>query len=201
MAPLLPQLYLASASPRRKQLLEAIGFTFQVISAPVDEQHPSHRTLREGVIGNARLKALAAATRIEDPNGIIIAADTLVVFQEQVLGKPVDLQEAQGMLQMLSGNTHEVMTGVHLRRLSGEIQEFAVASKVTFRCLSQKEISDYIQTREPYDKAGSYAVQGLGSLFIESIEGSYSNIMGFPIEEFLKVLPRMSGIPIHQWFT
>lgn len=196
----LPKLLLASSSPRRRQLLEAIGLPFEVIQAEVEETDPTHEFIDEGVIENARKKGLAGLKYAETPEDVVISADTLVVLKDQVLGKPKTAADVFSMLGKLSGKTHQVVTGMVLQTLSGKKTSSSVSSFVTFRDLSTDEIKNYASTREPYDKAGSYAIQGLGSIFIEKIEGSYTNIMGLPIEKLLTELPKITGFPIHQWF-
>jgi septum formation protein len=196
----LPDLYLASGSPRRKQLLESLGLQFQVIHPQVTELEPSSKSVDNGVVQNARLKAQAGREDVTSPNSVIIAADTLVVLGEIVLGKPQDAHQVLEMLGKLSEQKHRVVTGMVLLMGSGEERTCAVSSFVKFRKISKKEMEDYALTKEPYDKAGSYAIQGLGATFIERIEGSYTNIMGFPIERFLEELPMLTGIPAFKWF-
>ncbi|NBX93521.1 MAG: septum formation protein Maf [Proteobacteria bacterium] len=197
---LLPKLYLASASPRRKQILESLGLTFEVIQPRTNEIDPPSSSVDEGVIHNARVKADAGLKMMTSQPAIIIAADTLVVLENNVLGKPSDSAEAITMLSQLSGKKHRVVTGLVLRDSSGHERVSAVSSYVKFRKLSLTEIKEYTLTKEPYDKAGSYAIQGLGAVFIDEIQGSYTNIMGFPVEHFLKELPLLTQIPAYQWF-
>jgi len=194
------QLYLASTSPRRKQLLEALGLTFEIIPAPVEERDPHADGIEEGVIENAQKKAQSGIACLGNKSGIVIAADTLVVFESRVLGKPKDRADVLAMLSLLSGKTHRVVTGMALQSTEGKTSLSCVSSLVTFKTISSEERALYADTREPYDKAGSYAIQGLGTLFIETIKGSYTNIMGFPIEKFLEELPKVTGIPIYHWF-
>lgn len=195
-----PNLYLASASPRRKQLMEALGLSFKIIQAPVEELDPSVEFVEEGVIENARKKALSGLNQLGSQSGIVVAADTLVTYQERVLGKPKDNTEVISMLDLLSGNTHRVVTGLALISTQGLTSFSFVSSQVEFRTISAEEKNQYAATREPYDKAGSYAIQGLGCLFIKKIEGSYTNIMGLPIEKLLEELPKVSSIPAYEWF-
>lgn len=196
----LPDLYLASGSPRRKQLLESLGLQFRVICPEVTELEPSSKSVDEGVVQNAKLKAQAGSKIIASPSSVTIAADTLVVLGETVLGKPQDSSQVLEMLGKLSGQRHRVVTGMVLLTSSGEERSCAVSSFVKFRKISKTEMEEYALTKEPYDKAGSYAIQGLGATFIEAIEGSYTNIMGFPIEQFLVELPIVTGIPAFKWF-
>jgi septum formation protein len=196
----LPKLLLASASPRRRQLLEALGLSFTVIPAEVEEIDPTSESIEAGVLENAKNKGLAGLKHAQNQNDVIIAADTLVVLKDKVLGKPKNSSDVLAMLGSLSGQSHQVVTGMVLQTPTGNQSSAAVSSFVTFRNLSEDEIKSYAATREPYDKAGSYAIQGLGAIFIEKIEGSYTNIMGFPIERFLIELPKITGLPVYQWF-
>jgi len=193
-------LILASQSPRRAQLLEALGLPFKVLRFQTVETDPKEEDLENGVLKNAYEKARIGLQQVEDKSPLIIAADTLVSIEGQVLGKPSDKAEAVRMLKLLSGKKHRVITGLVLMNEKGEAIQSAVNSWVFFRKLDLTEIQKYVDTPEPYDKAGSYAVQGLGALFVDKIEGSYSNIMGFPIEQFLKDLEKISGKSIYDWF-
>ena len=194
------KLLLASSSPRRKQLLEALGLPFRVIKADVEETDPPACSIEDGVIDNARKKGEAGLKEACNPEDVVISADTLVVLKDRVLGKPGNTNDVLFMLNQLSGQTHKVVTGMVLKTLSGKERCVSASSLVTFRNLSAEEIKNYASTREPYDKAGSYAIQGLGSIFIEKIQGSYTNIMGFPIETFLLELPGITGVPVYRWF-
>lgn len=196
----LPKLYLASSSPRRKQLIEALGLKFELLQIDVEELDPSFDSVEKGVIVNAEKKGAAGVQKILKQDAIVIAADTVVALENKVLGKPKSHQEALTMLSTLSGNTHRVVTGMVLFHSNGKKSASAVSSWVTFKKIPIEEIKSYAETREPYDKAGSYAIQGLGARFIERIEGSYTNIMGFPIERFLEELALVSGISIFKWF-
>ena len=197
----LPKLYLASTSPRRKQLFEALGLSFEILNIEVEEQDPSIESVEKGAIANAEKKALAGLQKAVTQNALIVSADTVVAINDQVLGKPKTPNDVLKMLSSLSGNTHRVVTGMVLLQSDGEKSASAVSSLVTFKKLSLDDIKSYSEIREPYDKAGSYAIQGLGARFIEKIEGSYTNIMGFPIEKFLEELPVVSGISIFKWFV
>lgn len=197
----LPQLYLASESPRRKQLLRAIGLPFEVIVPMAAESHPSSQTEAERVVlANALEKASSILSHLKRSEDIALGADTLVLLDEIALGKPKDRADAERILRALSGRTQTVLTGIALVSPQLGKRQAAVRSLVTFRELTQKEISDYATTREPYDKAGAYAVQGMGALFIERIEGSYTNVMGLPIEAVMIELQALSKIPLHEWF-
>lgn len=182
-------LVLASASPRRQELLAAAGFPCTVVPADVDETPGAEETPREHVRRLARAKALAVAR--ERPEATVLGADTVVVLDDEILGKPVDAADARRMLGRLGGRSHRVYTGVALWH-RGELRDAVEVSEVTMAALSSEEIDWYVASGEPLDKAGAYAVQGLASRFVTRIEGSYSNIVGLPVavvSEWLKGLP------------
>ncbi len=168
---------LASASPRRQELLTMLGLSFAVRPADLDEAFDPEKPADEEVLRVARAKAAAASAGKED---IVIAADTIVVLDGRVLGKPHDEEEALQMLSSLSGRSHEVMTGVSVR--CGETEHgCTVRTTVTFRDCSERELRAYIATGEPMDKAGAYGAQGLASIFVERIDGDFFNVMGLPL--------------------
>ena len=197
----LPPLFLASTSPRRRQLMQALGLNFEVVRCEIEEKHPEILTLAQVISDNAVGKAEAGVRALGDKKGLVISADTLVAVENQVLTKPVDRADAITMLTTLSGRTHTVMTGVALALPGKPIHAFVETSQVTFRKLSPAEIESYADTREPYDKAGSYAVQGLSCLFIAKIDGSYTNVMGLPMERTLREMESYTGISVFRWFT
>ncbi len=198
--PSLPKLCLASESPRRRQLLESLGLSFAVVKPKAVELMPTAQDADRVVLINARRKWESVLPDV-DREAIIVSADTLVILNDRVLGQPRDPTDAKAMLQELSGRIHIVTTG--LAFFSHQYGEHSVVTKsrVSFRHLSKEEIENYTKTREPYDKAGAYAVQGLGAIFIKNIEGSYSNVMGLPIENFLLGLEKISNISLYQWFS
>jgi septum formation protein len=174
-------LILASASPRRKYLLEEAGFQVSVIPSQIDESYPPTLPLEEIPVFLAEQKA-AAIVRHATPEQVVIAADTIVVLDNQVVGKPVDRQDATIMLQKLSGRKHLVYTGVCLQKKEMKVC-FTGKSEVFFSVLSDAEITYYIDHYQPFDKAGSYGIQEwIGWCKIAGISGSYSNIMGLPLE-------------------
>lgn len=183
---------LASASPRRKKLLEQIGLKFIQSPSDVDESIADGLNPVETVTNLASLKSSKVASRFQ--NALIIAADTIVVYKNTILGKPVDKDDAVRILKTLSGNTHLVITGVSLRLTdeNGRIYsscDFNEQTKVTFAALTQQEIEDYIATGSPFDKAGAYGIQDdWGSVFVSSIEGDYYNVVGFPLHSFYQEL-------------
>ena len=189
--PLTPVLCLASASPRRRELLAQIGVPHVVAPADVDESVRAGETPRDYVLRLARAKAQAVWDATADLP--VLGADTTVVVDGVILGKPDDRDQAEAMLRALSGRTHEVLTAVTLA--SGEGLQFALSvSLVRLRQSSAEERARYWDTGEPRDKAGGYAIQGLGAVFIESLIGSYSGVMGLPLFETAKLLAA-AGVP------
>jgi len=178
-------LILASASPRRAKLLQQIGLTFKVCAADIDETPQACELPRDYVLRMAKEKALAIAPRF--PQAVVIASDTSVVVDGTVLGKPVDAEDASRMLQLLSGRSHQVMTSVCV--YSAEYTDLVVnETDVWFKPLSAAEIEAYWRSGEPVDKAGAYAIQGLGAMFVERIDGSYSGVMGLPLFDVARML-------------
>jgi septum formation protein len=180
-------LILASASPRRSQLLREVAPDFRVVPADVEELSPPHLSPHEICQVNAYRKAWAVAK--QHPDALVIGADTLVFLGEKVYGKPAHMTEALRMLGELQGRTHHVVTGVcliHRRRHRQHI--FAESTAVSFRSLSEADIADYLKVVNPLDKAGSYAIQEHGNRIVASIEGSYSNVVGLPIERLKHAL-------------
>jgi septum formation protein len=172
-------LVLASASPRRREILEKLGFEFETVAADVDESEVPWDDPSRGTMLLAELKAVEA--QLVRPRKTIVAADTIVVCGAQRLGKPRNADDARSMLEILSGREHRVITGVALvappNRRIVEVEE----TKVRFRRLAPDEISVYVETGEPFDKAGSYAIQGHAAVFIEKIDGCYFNVVGLPV--------------------
>ena len=178
---------LASASPRRKEILELADLEFDVM--PSDAQEITTKTApNEVVMELASLKAKDIYKKSEKQS-MIVGADTVVAYQGQILGKPTDKADAKRMLTMLSGQTHEVYTGVCLIE-DGETKTFYEETKVTFYEISDEQIDHYIKTGEPMDKAGSYGIQGKAAVFIKGIEGDYYNVVGFPIARFLQEITK-----------
>ena len=176
-----PTLILASASPRRAELLRQLGLRFQVVTSEATEFAHEHLTPLELCQLNAHRKARTIAKKF--PDALVLAADTLVFLDEEILGKPASLGEAQRMLERLQGHTHQVVTGVVLVQLRAHRERvFAVSTDVRFRALTAKQIRDYLARVNPLDKAGAYAVQEHGELIIEEISGSYTNVVGLPME-------------------
>ncbi|HVR41027.1 MAG TPA: Maf family protein [Thermoanaerobaculia bacterium] len=186
---------LASSSPRRRELLASIGVDFDVIPSHVPEVHEPGEAPEEYVARLSRDKAERIAT--QHPSRWVIAADTTVLLGEQLLEKPVDVADAERMLAAIAGQTHIVYTGVTLQNLERGHHETRVAeSEVRMLPLSPDEIAWYVRTGEPLDKAGAYAVQGIGGMFIDSIHGSYSNVVGLPLATLFQMLRRAGIDPL-----
>ncbi|MGF7231707.1 Maf family protein [Arachidicoccus sp.] len=179
-------LILASKSPRRKQLLEWAEIPFEVITQETEESFPKTITIEEVPIFIARKKAQAVA--LLHPNQIILAADTIVTIDKEVIGKPRDKEEAIKTLQKLSGRTHRVITGVIIQRSEKEIA-FSDITEVTFHELNVEQIRFYVEKYQPYDKAGAYAIQEwIGVIGIKSIKGDFYNVMGLPVSRVIQGL-------------
>jgi septum formation protein len=185
------KLILASNSPRRRELLRNAGIDFEVIPSGVEEGPPSKGEFPEQYAHRlAREKALSVAAKA-DPGRIVLAADTIVVSGDLILGKPSGPFDATRMLRLLSGQTHRVVTAICLVRAPGEVLALEHESTfVTFRELSENEIRAYVDSGEPFDKAGAYAIQGLGSRFIGHISGCYFNVVGLPVALLYDILQK-----------
>jgi septum formation protein len=189
-----PRLILASASPRRRQLLADAGFVFDVVAPEADEILSAHLTIREATCWNALRKGLTVARA--HPDEVVLAADTLVALDQQIIGKPANRAEAARILRLLSGQTHVVASGVfiaHLRR--GKSEMFYANSRVVFKKLSDRLIEEYLATIDPLDKAGAYAAQGRSRAIIAQIVGSRSNVIGLPLEKTRAALARFDIRP------
>lgn len=185
------EIILASASPRRRELLGNMGLTFTVKVSKADEDGVDTQVPPEIYVQElALLKASAVAkTVIDNKNAIIISADTIVVNDGKILGKPKDEGDAKEMLASLSGKTHSVYTGFCVMRLSDAFTVCKnVRTDVVFKNLTEEKIKRYIDTGEPMDKAGSYGIQGLGAMLVDRIEGDYFNVVGLPVSELADVL-------------
>jgi septum formation protein len=176
---------LASASPRRRDLLRAAGIPFEVDAPTVDETRRPSEVAETYVERMARAKVTAVAAR--HPARVVLAADTIVVIGERVLGKPIDAAEATAMLRALSGRSHVVMTAVAVAR-SGIVRAVVDQTTVRMRRIEDEEIAAYVSTREPLDKAGAYAIQGGAQAFIESIDGALDTVIGLPVDRVRALL-------------
>lgn len=187
--------YLASRSPRRRELLTQIGVRFELIDAAVDETPRPNEQPEDYVLRMARSKAAAGAARVS-ADATVLGADTAVVSGGRILGKPGDREEGLQMLRQLSGTEHFVLSGVCL---CGGGRETAVLSqtRVRFRLISEAELVEYWDSGEPADKAGAYAIQGLGAVFVEHLSGSYSGVVGLPLFETARLLQAF-GVPCGQ---
>lgn len=192
------KLILASASPRRAQILRDAGISFSVLSSAVDETPYPEESPQQMVQRLADAKAELVAARAVGP-AILIAADTIVVLDGQILGKPRSTDDARRMLELFSGRTHSVVTGVTVIRLPEmERRQFVETTLVTFAPLSRDEISRYLSTDEPYDKAGAYAIQGYAGRYIPRIEGCYFNVVGLPLARLVATLQELGWSEDHE---
>jgi septum formation protein len=186
-----PQLHLASSSPRRAEILQALGLNISVKGVAIDESSLHDESPLQMVLRLAQQKAAAA---VVDAGILVLGADTVVVLDEQVLGKPRDEADAVAMLLSLSGRRHQVLTGVALKSQK-KIHSTYSATDVQFREIGRDEATLYWQSGEPADKAGAYGIQGLGGQFVEAIEGSYSGVVGLPVFETAALL-KLAGIDL-----
>ena len=182
------QIILASASPRRRELMGLYGVPFTIRAADIDETMDPGKPPFDEVARVSRCKALAVS---REPEDVVVAADTIVVCQGEVLGKPRDKEDAARMLRLLSGSTHQVMTGCTVLQGS-RAETFTQVTQLHFRPLSEKEIHRYIATGEPMDKAGAYGIQGGAALLCERIVGDYYNVMGLPLCRLGQVLRKIA---------
>jgi septum formation protein len=183
----MPALFLASASPRRRELLTQIGVPFSLLTVSIDETPIEAESADIYVQRLAREKALAGLTQVEDGSACVLGADTTVVLDQRILGKPTDKADALATLKALSGREHQVMTAVALASNSGCTVRL-VTSRVRFRPIGAEEAEAYWASGEPQDKAGSYAIQGWGAIFVAALEGSYSAVVGLPLCETAQML-------------
>ena len=186
-------LILASKSPRRKELLKQIGIPFVVVVSDAEEVSGNSWTPAALVVENAKRKARAVAEKY--PDSPVLGADTVVSLEGKIFGKPKDKDEARKMLTALSGKMHEVTTGLALINRN-EIRTTSVTTKVFFDTMTKADIDAYIATDEPMDKAGAYAIQGKAARFIEKIEGSYSNVVGLPLNALIQLSKDLNLFPL-----
>jgi septum formation protein len=187
------KLILASESPRRKELLRLMGLDFEVMPSSIREMPQKGESPEEHVLGLSRQKAIAVSSRY--PDAWILGADTIVVINGKMMGKPAHASEAREMLTKLSGKEHYVHTGFTIARKTADVfLGDVVTSSVIFKNISEEEINWYVRTDEPYDKAGGYAAQGAGAIFIREIHGSYTNVIGLPLCESVSLLKRAGAI-------
>ncbi len=190
-----PAIVLASASPRRRELLTGLGIAFSVTPSRAKEEVLPGESPEEHVLRLSRDKALEVASRPEVPGRWFIGSDTIVLRDGTILGKPANDTEAAEMLRSLSGRNHRVLSGYAVHdRCTGTTVSDMVSTIVRFRKLTDPEIAGYIATGEPRDKAGAYAIQGIGAFMVRRIEGSYTNVVGLPLCEVVEVLERLGAI-------
>jgi septum formation protein len=192
------KLVLASRSPRRAEILRNAGFEFQIVPAEVDESlrpgEPVAWYVRRLAEEKARKVARQLSATSQAPAAVIVAADTAVVLGNSILGKPRSADDARAMLRLLSGETHEVFSGLAVLGLeTGAIRIATESTRVTFLPMTDGEIEEYIASGEPFDKAGAYAIQGRGGKFISRIEGCYFNVMGLPLSRLYSMLREMDA--------
>ena len=188
------EILLASGSPRRRELFTEAGLNFEVVNVDVDET-PNEKEPEKVAQELSRRKAVAADREpASGRNKVIVAADTVVIHNGKVLGKPKDEADAVRMLTELSGAVHDVITGVTILTPGREEVTFSQRTRVRFRPLSEEEIRDYVATGEPMDKAGAYGIQGLGGRLVEGIDGDFNNVVGFPIDRFLAIMKAIGEI-------
>ena len=191
----LEEIVLASASPRRRELLAQVGINFQVVPSEADETLLAGESPEAHVVRLSCDKAMEVAGRPHQGGRWFIGSDTVVVRDGVILGKPADANEAASMLASLSGRSHRVISGyaVHDRR-TGRMISAAVTTRVFFKNLTHREIEGYIATGEPFDKAGAYAIQGVGAFMIPRIEGSYTNVVGLPLCAVISALEELGAV-------
>lgn len=192
------QLILASASPRRKELLRQVGLDFTSIPSRIEEGMAGGEDFRQYAERISLEKALSVTEGLSQSNGCwVIAADTIVIIDSEILGKPKDPEDARSMLERLSGREHLVITAFCVvNAKSKDFTQRSVESWVKLKKLAPDEIEGYLKTRESFDKAGGYAIQGIGSFMVERINGSYTNVVGLPISELIQVLREMKAIDL-----
>ncbi len=180
-------------------MLTSLGISFTQASPTAEESTARFDNVIDVAADNAEIKAQSVLAGQREAT-VVIGADTLVALEGRVLGKPKDREEAKSHLHLLSGKKHQVHTGLCLLSKKDGIRKITVTSEISFHSLSQETIENYARTREPLDKAGAYASQGLGSRFIKEVKGSYWNVVGFPLETFLDELEKLTGVSAFEYF-
>jgi len=192
-----PNIILASTSPRRQELLASVGINFQVVPSHVDEILRENESPRDFVLRLSQDKAAEVAQRSEVTGRWFIGSDTIVLLDNQILGKPTSPQDSAQMLRQLSGRSHQVLSGYTIiDRSDNSCTCRCVTTEVTFRTLTEQEIEGYIATGEPADKAGSYAIQGIGGYIVTAINGSYTNVVGLPLAQVVTDLQQLGAIEL-----
>lgn len=184
------KLILASKSPRRKEILAQAGYQFEIVVSNVDENVEEDKA-EDKVLAIAKKKGLDIYSKLnQEQESVILSADTIVVLDNIILGKPKDKEDARNMISLLNGKTHQVYTAVYIKGKNIEYQ-FLEKTDVDIVTMTKEEIEEYINTKEPYDKAGSYAIQGIFSKYISNINGDYYNVMGLPICKVNSILKKL----------
>lgn len=187
----MPKIILASKSPRRQELFKILDLEFEMEESDYEEDLEKALKPKELAIFLSQGKAKAVASQHKNENAVIIAADTLIAFQDKILGKPSSKEEALKILWTMRGKCHSVITGLTIiNTQTGKTESKAVETRVYFRKFSKEEVKNYVATGEPQDKAGAYGIQGLGQLLIEKIEGDYSNVVGLPLGTLARSLKK-----------
>ena len=189
-----PDLILASASPRRRELLENLGLSLAVAPVDIDEATRENEPVRDYAVRMAAEKCDAAVARLGTTALAVLAADTIVSIGQKILGKPADEAQAEAMLRRLDGRRHEVLTAYRIRQ-GARMVERLVSTFVTFRSLDGKEIAAYLASGEWHGKAGAYAIQGIAGCFITDVRGSFTNVVGLPVAEVLADLRALEALP------
>lgn len=182
------RLVLGSASPRRREILQGLGLEFEVLPSHADEPAFAGGDVARYALTLARTKAEAVVATLRGDGATVLAADTIVVVDDEVLGKPADRAESRHMLGRLAGRHHDVVTAVVVRDVRGGFHQCAERTRVWFRCCSEQELNRYAATGEGDDKAGAYAIQGIGAGLVDRIEGSYTNVVGLPAAQAIELL-------------
>ena len=190
------KIILASSSPRRKELLESVGIEFEVISPKSDESLIGKENPEEYVLRLSTEKALSVSKNLSE-DVLVIGADTIVVVDNEILGKPKDEEDAEAMLNKISGSTHHVLTAFSIIKAPHEIlHKHVVGTEVMVKTLEPQEIQGYIKTTEPMDKAGAYGIQGIGAFMVKAIRGSYTNVVGLPLVEVIDALMKHGALEL-----
>jgi septum formation protein len=188
------KIVLASGSPRRQKLLSEMGYDFEIVTPIIAEENNPGETPEDHVKRLSRLKAESVARRF--PDSLVVGADTIVVLENRILGKPESRVEATSMLELLSGKTHTVFTGLSVIILTKDIANTDCDStRVTFNKLSSEDIHRYVESREPLDKAGAYGIQGMGSFLVDNYKGEIDTVIGFPSKLFQKMYKEVQSCP------
>lgn len=190
------RIILASTSPRRKELLQSVGIDFEIIEPSADESLMAKETPENYALRLSREKAISVSSNL-DGNTLVIGADTIVVVDNEILGKPKNEEDARRMLNKISGRTHHVLTAFSITKPKDEVlHTHVVGTEVLVKTLEPDEIEGYIKTTEPMDKAGAYGIQGVGAFMVKEIKGSYTNVVGLPLVEVIEALKKLGALKL-----